>query len=90
LKAKQSEDKRGARLKQIRKRLNKKLPRRKKLGITAGEQQIMANSRHQLSGTTDCQNNRNQTTLTSFIQKQPHPSLVSIMLTSNKHLLKPD
>jgi hypothetical protein len=90
LKAKQLEDKRGAWLKWIRKRPNKKLPSRKKLGITVVEQQIRTNSMHLLSRITDCHDNRDQTTLTPFIQKHPHPSLASIMLTSNKRLCKSD
>jgi hypothetical protein len=64
LKAKQLEDRRGARLKRIRKRLNKTLPSRKKLGIMAVEQQIRDDGMHQLSGTTYRFNNRNQTTIT--------------------------
>ncbi len=86
----QLEDKRGTRLKRIHKRLNKKLPSRKKLGITAVEPQIRAVDMHQLSGTTDHHHNRDQRTLMSFIQKHPHPSSVSIPLTSNKCLRKLD
>jgi hypothetical protein len=67
-----------------------KLSSSKKLGITTVEQQIRANGMHQLSGTTDRHNNRSQTTLTSFIQKRPQPSLVSIKLTSNKRPCKLD
>jgi hypothetical protein len=90
LKEKQLEDRRGARLKWIRKRLHKKIPSRKKLGKMVVEQQIRADGMHQLSGTTDRLNIRDQTTLTSFIQKSPRPSSASIMLTSNKRLCKLD
>jgi hypothetical protein len=90
LKANQSEDKRGARLKLICKRLKKKLPSRKELGITAVEWKIRTDGMHQLSRTTDRHDNRDQTTLTPFIQKHPHPSLASIMLTLNKRLCKLD
>jgi hypothetical protein len=53
LSAKQLEDKQGARLKQIRKRLNTKIPSRKKLGITAIEQQIRDDGMHRSSHTTN-------------------------------------
>jgi hypothetical protein len=57
LKVEQLGDKRGARLKQIRKRLNKNLTSRKKLDITVVEQQIRADGMHQLSKITDCHDN---------------------------------
>jgi hypothetical protein len=51
LMAKQLEDKHGARLKQIHKWLNTKIPSRKKLSI---KQQIRADGMHQSSQTTNC------------------------------------
>ncbi len=92
LMAKQLEDKQGASLKQIRKRLNTKVPSRKKLGITAIEQQIRDDGMHQSSHTTNRTHEaqHKQTMLTSFITKHLHPSTALSMLNSNKWLYKLD
>jgi hypothetical protein len=92
LTAQQVEDRIGPRLKRIPKMLNIKISSRKRLGITAIEQQIRANGMHQSSQSTTHTHkaHHNQTTLISSIKKHPHLSTALNALKSNKHLCKPD
>jgi hypothetical protein len=84
--------KRGAQLKIVHRKLNQKIPSWKKLGVTAVEQQIRADSMHcsPSSNTTDETIHHNQTTLTSLITKRPRPMSTLTSLKSNKRLCKPD
>jgi hypothetical protein len=85
LKAQSLEAKRGARLTQIRKKLNRKIPSRKKLSVVAFEHQIQADRMH-ITSTKATQANANdhtQTTLASYIKMRPHPSNAINMLKSN-------
>jgi hypothetical protein len=92
LKAKALEPARGARAKRIRRKLNTKIPSRKKLGIATIEHQICKDGMHRAAvqtdvvQTTDCF----QLYLDRFIQQQPHPASIMGSLGSNKRLRKPD
>ncbi len=92
LTARQLERKRGARIKQIRHRVNRKIPSQKKLGVAAVEQQIQLDRMHQPpnSNSSDDTNHGSQTTLTSLIIKYPHPSSTLTTLKSNKRLRELD
>ena len=92
LTAKQLDRQRGARAKLTCHKVNRKIPSEKKLGITAVEHQIRLNGMHQplTSNNTNNSTHCTQTTLTSLIIKQPHPSSTLITLKSNKCLRKLD
>jgi hypothetical protein len=83
---------RGARLKRIRKRLNQKIPSRKKLSVVAIKQEIHADKMHHSSNQTNQTHHTDhpQTNLTSFIKKCPHPLTAFTKLKSNKRLEKSD
>jgi hypothetical protein len=92
LTAKQLDNRRSARSKRIRHKINRKLPGRKKLGVVAVKQQIRSNRMHQApcSNLSEGGHQRHQTTLSSLIIKRPHPSSTLASFKSNKHLRKPD
>jgi hypothetical protein len=83
---------RGARAKQVRCKLNTKIPSRKKLGIVAIEQQIQKDGMHRRAAQIDKSQvpHRSQSSLDSFVQRQPHPASSMGSLRSNKKLQKPD
>jgi hypothetical protein len=90
--ARYQEQQRGARTKCIQCNLNRKIPSHKKLGITEVEHQIRHNGMHCPPSSivdSDLESHK-QTTLTSLISKQPHPSASLLTLKSNKCLRKPD
>jgi hypothetical protein len=90
--ARHQERQRGAQTKCIWRKLNRKIPSRKKLGITEVERQIRHNGMHHPPTSifdSDFKSYK-QTTLTSLISKQPHPSASLLTLKSNKRLSKPD
>ncbi len=90
--ARHQERQRGAQTKCIWCKLNRKIPSRKKLGITEVERQIRHNGMH-CSPTSIVDSNfesHKQTTLMSLISKQPHPSASLLTLKSNKCLRIPD
>jgi hypothetical protein len=92
LTAKQLDSGQGARSKQTRLKINRKLPSRKKFGIVAVKQQIRSNGMHQAPSSTlsDGGHQRQQKTLSSLIIKCPHPSSTLTSFKSNKRLHKPD
>ena len=92
LMAQQLDRQQGACLKRAHQKVNRKIPSRKKLGVTAVEQQIQLDGMHQPPTNNNANDGThlNQTPLTSLIIKQPHPSSTIITLKSNKHLRKPD
>jgi hypothetical protein len=92
LTAQQLDQQQGARLKCVRQKVNRKIPSKKKLGVTAVEQQIQLDGMHRppTDNNTDNSTHPNQTPLTSLIIKRPHPSSTIIALKSNKRLRKPD
>ena len=91
IKAKALESARGARAKQIRRRLNTKIASRTKLGITAVEQQIRKDGMHRTSPQSDESQviDINQTNLNRSV-KRPHPASIMGSMKSNKRLHKPD
>jgi hypothetical protein len=92
LKAKALESAQGARTKRVRRKLNTKIPSRKKLGIETIEHQICKDGMHRAAvqtdivQTTDCF----QLSIDRFVQRQPHPASIMGSLRSNKRLRKPD
>jgi hypothetical protein len=92
LTARQLERKGGARIKQIRHRVNRQNPSQKKLSVDAVEQQIRLDGMHRPpnSNSSDDTNHGSQTTLTSLIIKRPHPSSTLTTLKSNKRLRELD
>ena len=92
IKAKAIESARGARTKQIRHRLNTKIPSRTKLGITTVKQQIRKDRMHMATSQSESLQlaDIHQLSLDHFVRKQPHPSSTMGNLKSNKRLRKPD
>jgi hypothetical protein len=92
LTARQEKCKQGARIKRVRCKLNRNIPSRKKLGITAVEHQIQLDGMHRHPNPTisDDIAHPKQTTLTSLTTKCPHPSATLLTLKSNKRFCKPD
>ncbi len=92
LNAKALESTRGARAKRVRRKINTKIPSRKKLGIATVEHQICKDGMHraalQTGGVqiTDC----SQISLDKFVKRQPHPASTMGSLRSNKRLRKPN
>jgi hypothetical protein len=82
----------GARAKRMRRRLNTKIASRKKLGITAVEQQIRKDGMHRISrqAYAEQDNGNPLTTLDRFVHKRPHPASIMESMKSNKRLCKPD
>jgi hypothetical protein len=82
----------GARIQRVRRKLNRKIPSRKKLGITAVEHQIRLNGMHRHPNPTINNNiaHPKQTTITSLTAKRPHPSATLLTLKLNKRFCKPD
>jgi hypothetical protein len=91
LTAQHHECKRSAHLKRVCRKLNRKIPSRTKLGVTAVEHQIRADGMHcsPSSNATTKTIHHNQTTLTSLITKRPHLLSTLTSLKSNKRLRKP-
>ncbi len=92
LTARQDKHQQSARIKRVRRKLNRKIPSRKKLGITAVEHHFWLNGMHRHPNSTINNNiaHPKQTTLTSLTIKRPHPSATLLTLKSNKHFCKPD
>jgi hypothetical protein len=92
LTARQLERKKGAHIKRIRYRVNRKILSQKKLGVAAVKQQIRLEGMHRppKSNSSDDTNHGNQTTLTSLIIKRPNPSSTLTTLKSNNRLRKLD
>jgi hypothetical protein len=92
LKAKALELTRGARAKRVKRKLNTKIPSRKKLGIATVEHQICKDGMHRAAVQTDgiqvidC----SQISLDKFVKRGPHPASIMGSLRSNKRLWKPD
>jgi hypothetical protein len=87
LTARQEERQHGASIKLVRRKLNRKIPSRKKLGITTVEHQIWLDGmyRHPNPTISDDIAHPKQTTLTSLTTKRP--SLSSIAHTQVKQAL---
>jgi hypothetical protein len=92
LTARQDEQQQGAHIKQVQCKLNRKIPSRKKLGITAVEHQIRLDGMHRHPNPTINNNiaHPKQATLTSLTAKHPHPSATLLTLKLNKRFCKPD
>jgi hypothetical protein len=92
LKAKAPESAQGARAKEIWRKLNTKIPSRKKLGIATIEQQIRKDGMHRARDQTDAlqANDCFQLSLDRFVQRRPHPASIMGRLRSNKRMRKPD
>ncbi len=92
LKAKALESARGARAKRVRRKINTKIPSRKRLGIATVEHQIRKDGMHwaavQTGGVqiTNC----SQISLDNFVKQRPHTASTMSSLRSNKRLRKPD
>jgi hypothetical protein len=88
----QDEQQQGACIKRVQRKLNRKIPSWKKLGITAVEYQIRLNGMHRHPNPTINNDiaHPKQTTLTSLTAKHPHPSATMLTLKSNKRFCKPD
>ncbi len=92
LKAKALESTWRARAKWVRRKLNTKIPSRKKLGMATMEHQICKDGMHQAAVQTDgvqaitC----SQISLDEFVKRQSHPASIMGSLRSNKRLQKPD
>jgi hypothetical protein len=81
---------RGAKAKRTRARLNRKIPSRTKLGITAVERQIRSDRMHACSDKNWSQDTHLQPTILPFTTKCIHPSAGISLLKSNKRMRKPD
>ena len=84
---------RGARVKRIIDKVNRKLPSRTKMGIVAVEQQIRSDQRHFLPHQEEHTHfqDSNQSSINGFFtKKRPHPAAIVSLLRSNKRLWKPD
>jgi len=82
----------GSRARRIRHRVNRKLPSRSKLGITAVERQIRRDCMH-LAANDDMPfpDNETEPSITIFLtKKRPHPAAIFAQYRSNKRLCKPD
>ena len=82
----------GSRARRIRNKVNRKLPSRSKLGITAVERQIRQDGMH-LAANEDIPfpGNETEPTITIFLtKKRPHPAAIFAQFRSNKRLCKPD
>jgi hypothetical protein len=92
LKAKALESVQGARAKWVWRKLNTKIPSRKKLCIATIEQQIHKDGMHRATVQTDAlqANDCAQLSLDRFVQQQPHPASIMGSLRSNKRMWKPD
>jgi hypothetical protein len=92
LKAKALESTQGARAKQVRQKLNTKIPSRTKLGIASIEQQICKDGMYRAPVQNDALqvSNCSQLSLKIFVQRQPHPASIMGSLRSNKRMQKPD
>jgi hypothetical protein len=92
LKAKAPESVRGARAKRVWRKLNTKIPSRKKLGIVTIEQQICKDGMHGATVHADAlqANDCSQLSLDMFVQRRPHPASIMGRLRSNKRMRKPD
>ena len=82
----------GSRARRIRHRVNRKLPSRSKLGITAVERQIRHDCMHLTANDiTPFPGNETEPSITTFLtRKRPHPAAIFAQYRSNKCLCKPD
>jgi hypothetical protein len=92
LTARQDKCQQGACIIQVWRKLNRKIPSQKKLGITVVKHQIQLDSMHRHLNSTINDNSAHpkQTTLTSLTTKRPHPSATLLTLKLNKRFRKPD
>ncbi len=91
LKANTLEQARGARAKQVWRKLNTKVPSRRKLGIAVGKHQIQQDGMHQAGSSSNPHTiDPLQSSLATFIRQRHHPASVIASLWSNKRLHKPD
>jgi hypothetical protein len=92
LTTRQDKHQQGAHIKQVQRKLNRKIPSQKKLRITAVEHKIRLDvmHRHPNSTINDYRAYPKQTTLTSLTAKRPQPSATLLTLKSIKHFRKPD
>jgi hypothetical protein len=91
LKANALEQARGAQAKRVRRKLNTKIPSRRKLGIAAVEHQIRQDGMHQAGPSNNPHaTDPLQSSLATFIRRRPHPASVIAGLRSSKRLRKPD
>jgi len=81
----------GSRARRIRHRVNRKLPSRSKLGITAVERQIRRDCMH-LAANEEMPFPHTEPSITTFLTKRPHPAAIFAQYRSNtnKCLCKPD
>ena len=91
LKANALEQAQGARAKRVWRKLNTKVPSRRKLGLAAVKNQIQQNGMHQSGSSSNPHAiDHLQSSLATFIRRRPHPASVIASLRSNKRLRKPD
>jgi hypothetical protein len=92
LAAKQCQLALGACARQVRNKVNQKLPSQAKLGIVAIKQQIRLDLCHSLlhQEKHTWYHTSNQSSLDGLVSKQPHPASILNSMRSNKHLRKPD
>jgi hypothetical protein len=92
LKAKALESARGAQTKLVRRKLNTKIPSRKKLGIVIIEKQIRKDGMHRAAAQPDAlqPSDGSQVSLDRFVQRQPHLASIMGNMKSNKRLWKPN
>jgi hypothetical protein len=92
LAAKQCQLSLEAHARQVRNKVNRKLPSQTKLGTVAIEQKIRSDLCHSLSHQEEhmCYHTSNQSSLDGLISKQPHPASILNSMRSNKCLRKPD
>jgi hypothetical protein len=79
----------GSRARRMRHRVNRKLPSRSKLGITAVERQIRQDCMH-LVANEDTPFPHTAPFITTFLTKRSHPAAIFAQYRSNKRLCKPD
>jgi hypothetical protein len=79
----------GSRTRRICHRVNRKLPSRTKLGITAVEMQIQQDCMH-LAANDNMPVLYNEPSISKFLTKRPHPAAIFAQFRSNKRLCKPD
>ena len=79
----------GSHARRIHHRVNRKLPSRTKLGITAVEMQIQRDRMH-LAANDNALFPHNEPSITKFLTKRPHPASIFAQFRSNKRLCKPD
>jgi hypothetical protein len=79
----------GSRAKRIRHKVNRKIPSRTKLGITAVEMQIRQDQMHS-TAVKDTFSLPIESTINKYLKKRPHPAAIFALAGSSKRLRKPD